>query len=216
MFKHMFCLETTIVSLLSTLLAAVLGAAIFVPSPSYTDITNATEVEKNTGEAITITVPICVEYEITSPTINLRSDKKQEIVSLGKPGGTFVSLTEHNYDLKQGEGMMIQMQYFCIGVKTKAFIPGEEKLSFEAATDDYAVSDIEIEDEDGLVKITGVITNNTVEDVTTDNTICVYAVFYDSEGDVLGLGYTVVDNVEAGGKTCFVIGSYYEVEEYVG
>ena len=111
---------------------------------------------------------------------------------------------------------MQQMQYFCIGVKTKTFIPGEEELSFEAATADYSVSDINVQDEDDLTKITGVITNNTAEDVKTDDTICVYAVFYDSEGDVLGIGYTVVDDVEAGGETCFEIGSYYEVEEYVG
>ena len=176
---------------------------VFITEETFAEGTMWTELPRTTSEN-------------TRPTGGQRPDMYREPVELGNSGGSFVSLTDRNYDLKQGEGLMLQMQYFCIGVKTKAFVPGKDGISFEAATADYAVSDIEIADDDGLVKINGVITNNTAEDVTTDDTICVYAVFYDSEGDVLGIGYTVVDDVDAGGETCFEIGSYYEVEEYVG
>lgn len=76
----------------------------------------------------------------------------------------------------------------------------------EAAIVDYNVSDLDLRENDyGMgLKVTGRVENNTEED-TSSIDVMVVAVFFDSDGEILDIGFTYADEMSAGGKTSFEV-----------
>ena len=86
----------------------------------------------------------------------------------------------------------------------------------EDAIVDYEVSDLDIRDNDyGLgVKVTGRLTNNTDED-TSSIDVMIVAVFYDSNGEILDIGFTYADEMSAnGGKASFEVSTMFGNSEF--
>ena len=86
----------------------------------------------------------------------------------------------------------------------------------EDAIVDYEVSDLDIRDNDyGIgVKVTGRLTNNTDED-TSSIDVMVVAIFYDSNGEILDIGFTYADEISAnGGKASFEVSTMFGNSEF--
>lgn len=71
---------------------------------------------------------------------------------------------------------------------------------------DYEVSDLDIKDNDyGMgVKVTGRVINGTSDD-TNSIDVEIIAIFYDSDGEIIDVGFTYADEMSAGGKASFEI-----------
>lgn len=165
------------------------------------------------------------------------------IVEIENTGSSCIYLKDCSFDFEDNDGHLLQTEKM-ITKAPDVIAPGEKGYFFNdglidegtsmdnginlvpnfvlevasKGTDaivDYEVSDLDIKDNDyGIgVKVTGRATNNTSE-ATSSLDVKAVAIFYDSEGNILDIGYTYLDEMMAGGNTSFEISTMFGNSEF--
>ncbi len=164
-------------------------------------------------------------------TNSIDNEEYVGIIEITNTGSTYIYLKECTFDFEDNDGHLLQTDKM-ISKSPDVIAPGEKgyffndgliddgvslenginlvpNFSLEIATKgaeaiiEYEVSDLDLRDGDyGGVKVTGRVTNNTTEETNHINAT-VTAIFFDSEGKILDIGYTYLDPISAGGKVSF-------------
>lgn len=162
---------------------------------------------KNTGSSCIYLEDCTFDFEDDDGHL-LQSDKMvskaPDVIAPGEVGYFFQDgLLDENVSLDNGINLVPN---FSVEVCKK----GEDAIV------DYEVSDLDIRDNDyGIgVKVTGRLTNNTDED-TSSIDVMIVAVFYDSNGEILDIGFTYADEMSAnGGKASFEVSTMFGNSEF--
>lgn len=156
------------------------------------------------------------------------------IVEIKNTGSTYIYLEDCTFDLEDDEGHLLQSDQM-VSKGPDVIAPGEFGYFFnngyiddgvsmdkgvnlvpnfkvdvskkgKDAVVDYVVSDLDIRDNDyGMgIKVTGRVTNNTSED-TNSIGVKIIVVFFDSNGEILDVGFTYPDEMAAGAKVSFEV-----------
>ena len=164
------------------------------------------------------------------------------VVEIKNTGSSYLYLNECSFDFEDDDGHLLETDKL-VTSSPKAIAPGEcgyffsnglldENTSLENGINlvpnftidickkgkdaivDYEVTDLDIKDNDyGLgVKVTGRVINGTTED-TNSIDVEIIAIFYDSDGEILDIGFTYADEMSAGGKASFEISTIMGNEE---
>ena len=178
----------------------------------------------------------------THYTNSIDKEEYSGIIEIKNTGSVCIYLKDCTFDFEDDNGHLLQSEKL-ISSAPDVIAPGEcgyyfghgyidDEVSFEnginlvpnftvdickngnEAVIDYEVSDLDIRDNDyGLgVKVTGRVTNGTSED-TNSIDVKIIAIFYDSEGNLLDVGFTYADEMSAGGKASFEISTVFGNEE---
>ena len=166
------------------------------------------------------------------------------IVEIKNTGSSYIYLDDCTFDFEDDDGHLLQSDKM-ISKAPDVIAPGECGYFFEdgyldenvsldnginlvpnfsvevcnkgaAAVVDYEVSDLDIRDNDyGIgVKVTGRVTNDTDED-TNSVDVMIIAIFYDSNGEILDIGFTYADEMSAnGGKASFEVSTMFGNSEF--
>lgn len=152
---------------------------------------------KNTGSSYLYLKDCTFDFEDDNGHL-LETDKlitsAPDVIAPGECGYFFSNgLLDENTSLENGINLVPN---FSVEVCKK----GEEAIV------DYEVTDLDIKDDDyGLgVKVTGRVINGTTED-TNSIDVMIIAIFYDSDGEILDIGFTYADEMSAGSKSSFQI-----------
>ena len=160
------------------------------------------------------------------------------VVEIKNTGSCCIYLKDCTFDLEDDDGHLLQSEKL-ISKAPDVIAPGEcgyffnnghidEGVSLDNGVNlvpnfvvdvckdgkdaivDYEVSDLDLRDNDyGMgVKVTGRVTNGTSED-TNSIDVMIIAVFYDSNGEILDVGFTYADSMSAGGKASFEISTVF-------
>ena len=161
------------------------------------------------------------------------------IVEIQNTGSTYIYLDSCTFEFEDDEGKFITKEDFWVCPMPTVIAPGEYGYFFncdeieddipldngfnmvpkinvkvcgsaEKAVVDYEVSELDIRDGDNYVTITGRITNDTEDKLYADDKVYVYAILYDSDGNIIGMGFDLIYEMEAGDSVGFEIDSFYE------
>lgn len=166
-------------------------------------------------------------------TNSIKKEEYSGIVEIKNIGGTYIYLDDCTFDFEDDEGHLLQSDKM-ISKGPDVIAPGEYGYFFNSgyiddgvsmdkginlvpnftveiakkgkdALIDYEISDLDLRDGDyGGLKVTGRVTNKTSEE-TNSIDVKIIAVFKDSNGEILDIGYTYAEAMAAGGKTSFEI-----------
>ena len=165
------------------------------------------------------------------------------IVEIKNTGSSYIYLKDCTFDFEDDEGHLLQADKM-ISNAPDVIAPGEcgyffndgyldDVVSLENGINlvpnftvevakkgkdaivDYEVTDLDIRDNDyGIgVKVTGRVTNNTSED-TSSIDVKIIAIFFDSNGEILDVGYCYADEMSAGGKASFEVSTMFGNSEF--
>ena len=207
------------------------GSVTISDNKSSDDTTTTTAAEEKAVYEITHTT-------FTHYTNSIDREEYCGIVEIKNMGSSYIYLNDCTFDFEDDEGHLLQSDKM-ITKAPAVVAPGENGYFFESgyldegvslekginlvpnfsvevckkgkeALIDYEVSDLDIRDNDyGLgIKVTGRVTNNTSED-TNSIDVMVIAIFFDSNGEILDIGYTYADEMSAGGKASFEISTVF-------
>ena len=174
----------------------------------------------------------------THNTNSLNREEYCGVVEIKNTGSAYLYLKDCAFDFEDDDGHLLETDKF-ITASPNVIAPGEcgyffsnglldQSTSLENginlvpnftvdvckkgkdAVVDYEVTDLDIKDYDyGMgVKVTGRVLNNTNED-TNSIAVMIIAVFFDSDGEILDVGFTYADEMSAGGKTSFEISTIF-------
>lgn len=160
------------------------------------------------------------------------------VIEIKNTGSAYIYLKDCTFDFEDDDGHLLQSEKL-ITSAPDVVAPGEYGYFFENgyidqsvslenginlvpnfvvevcnkgkdAVVDYEVTDLDIRDNDyGMgVKVTGRVNNNTTEDTNSIN-VMIIAVFFDSNGEILDIGFTYPDEMSAGGRTSFEISTIF-------
>lgn len=160
------------------------------------------------------------------------------VVEIKNTGSSYIYLNDCTFDFEDDDGHLLQSDKM-ITKAPDVVAPGENGYFFESglldegvslenginlvpnfsvdicdkgadAVIDYEVTDLDLRnnDYDMGVKVTGRVVNNTTED-TNSIDVMIIAVFYDSNGEILDIGFTYADEMSAGGKASFEISTLF-------
>lgn len=160
---------------------------------------------KNTGSSCIYLKDCTFDFEDDDGHL-LQSDKlitkAPDVIAPGEFGYFFNSgFIDENVSLENGINLVPN---FVVQVCTKG----------EKAIINYEVTDLDIRDNDyGLgVKVTGRVNNDTEEETNSIN-VMIIAVFFDSNGEIIDVGFTYADPMSPGGKASFEISTIFGNEE---
>jgi len=170
----------------------------------------------------------------THATNSLGSEMYCGVVEIKNTGSSYIYLKDCTFDFEDDDGHLLQSDKL-ITRAPDVIAPGECGYFFnngliddgvsldnginlvpnfivdvckkgEEALIDYEVTDLDIRDNDyGLgLKVTGRVINATEEDTNSIN-VMIIAVFFDSEGEIIDVGFTYADAMAAGAKSSFEI-----------
>ena len=191
------------------------------------EVTTTTTVQEKAEYEITHTT-------FTHYTDSINREEYCGIVEIKNIGSTYIYLKDCAFDFEDDDGHLLQADKM-VSRDPNVIAPGEcgyfynngffdEGISLDNGINlvpnfvvevakkgkdaivDYEVSDLDLRDHDlgwGL-KVTGRIENNTSED-TSSIDVKIIAIFFDSEGEILDIGFTYADAMSAGGKSSFEI-----------
>lgn len=198
--------------------------------------TEATTTKAEAKAEFEITKTTFVHY-----TNSIKKEEYSGIVEIKNTGSTYIFLNDCTFDFEDDEGHLLQSDKM-ISKGPDVIAPGEYGYFFNSgyiddgvsmdkginlvpnftvevakkgkdALIDYEVSDIDLRDGDyGGLKVTGRVTNNTSE-ATNSIDVKIIAVFKDSNGEILDIGYTYAEEMAAGGKTSFEITTIFGNEK---
>ena len=165
------------------------------------------------------------------------------VVEITNTGSAYLYLGECSFDLEDDEGHLLQSDKY-INRAPDVLAPGEKGYYYNSGSIDegvaldkgmnlvpnytvevakkgadaiveYEVTDLDLRDANhGLgVKVTGRISNNTSEE-TSSIDIKLIAIFYGSDGKILGIADTYPDAMAPGTKTSFEISTAYSNSEF--
>lgn len=198
-------------------------------------VTTTTKAEEKAEYEVTHTT--FVHY-----TNSIKREEYCGIIEIKNIGSTYIYLNDCTFDFEDDEGHLLQSDKM-VSKGPDVIAPGEFGYFFNSGLIDegvsldkginlvpnfsvdiakkgkdalveYDVSDIDLRDGDyGGLKVTGRITNNTSE--ATNSIDCkVIAIFKDSNGEILDIGYTYAEEMAAnGGKTSFEITTIFGNEK---
>lgn len=195
------------------------------------EVTTTTTVQEKAEFEITHTT-------FTHSTNSLGSETYCGIVEIKNTGNCCIYLEDCTFDFEDDNGHLLDTDKL-ISCSPNVIAPGEYGYFFndgllddtvsldngvnlvpnfsievckkgEAAIVDYEVSDLDLRDNDyGMgLKVTGRVENNTSED-TSSIDVMIIAVFLDSDGEILDIGFTYADEMSAGGKTSFELSTTF-------
>ena len=204
---------------------------------------NATEETETTTEAAELKAEYEITHTtFIHYTDSIDREEYCGIVEMKNTGSSYIYLKDCTFDFEDDNGHLLQSDKM-VTKAPDVIAPGEcgyffnngfldEGVSLENginlvpnftvevckkgkdAVIDYEVSDLDLRDNDyGLgVKVTGRVTNNTAEDTNSIN-VMIVAIFYDSEGEILDIGFTYADEMSAGSKASFEISTIFGNED---
>lgn len=170
-------------------------------------------------------------------TNSINKEEYSGIVEIKNTGSTYIYLDDCTFDFEDDEGHLLQSDkmitkgpdivapgeygyffnsgYIDDGVSMDNGINLVPSFSVEVAKKgkdaliEYEVSDLDLRDGDyGGLKVTGRVTNNTLEATNSIN-VMIIAVFKDSNGEILDIGFTYAEEMAAGEKTSFEISTIF-------
>ena len=164
------------------------------------------------------------------------------IIEIKNTGSSYIYLKDCTFDFEDDDGHLLQSEKY-VTKAPDVIAPGElgyffkngfldEGVSLDNGINlvpnfsidvckkgkdaliDYEVTDLDLRDNDyGMgVKVTGRVINDTSEDTNSIN-VMIIAVFFDSNGDILDIGFTYADEMSAGSKSSFEISTILGNEE---
>lgn len=165
------------------------------------------------------------------------------VVEIKNTGSSYIYLNDCTFDFEDDDGHLLQAEKM-ISKAPDVIAPGEfgyffsngyidEGVSLENginlvpnfsvevarkgkdAVVDYAVSDLDIRnnDYDIGVKVTGRVENTTSED-TSSIDVKIVVIFFDSNGEILDIGYTYADEMSAGSNVSFEVSTMFGNSEF--
>ncbi|MBP5260683.1 MAG: hypothetical protein J6Z43_01000 [Clostridiales bacterium] len=174
----------------------------------------------------------------THYTNSINREEYCGIIEITNTGNSYIYLGSCTFDLEDNSGHLLQSDSMISGAPD-VLAPGEKGYFFNNgyidegvsldngvnlvptftieiakrgrdAIVDYEVSDLDIRDNDyGFgIKVTGRVTNNT-EEATSLTDVMIIAVFFDSNGEILDVGYTYPDSIGAGATSSFEISTVF-------
>lgn len=177
----------------------------------------------------------------THHTNSINREEYTGIIEITNTGNTYLYLGSCKFDLEDDSGHLLQSDDYITSAPS-VIAPGEKGYFFEthsiddgvsldnginlvpvftieiakkgsAAIVDYPVSDLDLRDDKyGGLKVTGRITNDTSEETSSIN-ILICVVFFDSNGEILDVGFTYPDAIGPGATTSFEISTMFGNEK---